>query len=74
MKQKKCNLSKTAMLKDIDACLDSEIRALTLYQILLPLLKNKNDEAKISAVIKDEERHIEIVKNLREVVEIYYKK
>ncbi len=67
----KC-LSKNAMLKNLETCLSYELKALDLYEELLPILDNDIDRIKIKMVARDEKEHIEIVKDLLRIIDIYY--
>lgn len=68
----KCSISKAGMIKNLSLCLNSEEKALDLYQELLPLLEDKTDIIKIKYIIKDEVRHVGIVKELIRLVNLYY--
>lgn len=72
MERKKCAISKKAMLKNLAYCLEREEKALELYQELMPLLKDRADIVKIQSIIKDEIRHIDMVKDLLQVFNVYF--
>lgn len=65
-------MSRQDILTDLSEGLLAEKRALDLCQFLLTVLTDENDKKIISKIARDEKRHVKVVKNLIEVMEINY--
>lgn len=72
MPEQKCSLSKEAMIKNLETCLASEEKALSLYEELLLVLEDELDKKRIEMIANDERRHVDIVKNTIDVIRVYY--
>ncbi len=67
-----CTMSKQAIIADLDEGLKAEYRALDLCNFLLTTLPDEADKKVIARIAKDEERHIEIAKELKnEIINFY---
>jgi len=63
-----CSMSKNDIIINLKHGLDSEYRALEGYRDLIRLIDDKTDQNKLEMVIADEEKHIEMVEHLINMV------
>ena len=65
-------MSKEDIVFNLNQGLEAERRALEMSQRLLVLLDNPEEKEKISLIVADEEKHIEITKRLIEMTNQHY--
>ena len=58
-------MSKQTMIFDLEQGLTAEYQALDLCQFIFKMLPDLDDQQLIAKIIKDEERHIKIVQELK---------
>lgn len=66
-------MTKETIIADLKEGLWAELRALDLCRFLKKILASRADRSKIELIIKDETRHVKIVKNLIKEIERNYK-
>jgi hypothetical protein len=71
-KTTECSMSKQAMIFDLEQGLAAEYRALDLCQFIIKLLPDKGDQEIIAKIIKDEQRHIKVVGDLKNDIINFY--
>lgn len=65
-------MSKQDIIFDLDQGLAAEFRALDLCKFLHELMADQEDKDKIRQIMSDEEKHIEIVKGLKNDIINHY--
>lgn len=67
-----CSMSQEGILLNLNKGLDSEVRARDLCKELLSFIDDENDKKIIEKILKDEEEHINITRELITIAKAFY--